>query len=70
MPPGVASDRVALMRAAMEETFKDPEFVADAKRMSLGVNTPKTGSQIQKLIEDAYRAPPQVIERLRKLSLH
>jgi hypothetical protein len=62
--------RVAIMRAAMEATFKDPGFMADAKRMALGVNTPKTGEQIQKLIGDAYRAPPQVISRLRKLSLH
>jgi hypothetical protein len=38
--------------------------------MALGVNSPKTGEQIQKLVEDTYRAPPKVIDRLRKLSLH
>lgn len=70
MPPGVPGEHVDSMRAAMEATFKDPDFMADAKRMSLGVNSPKTGVQIQKLIEDAYRAPPHVIGRLRKLSLH
>ncbi len=70
MPPNVPADRIAIMRAAMEATFKDPDFLADSKRMALGVNTPKTGEQIQKLIEDTYRAPPKVIDRLRKLSLH
>jgi tripartite-type tricarboxylate transporter receptor subunit TctC len=70
MPPGVPDERVASMRAAMEATYKDPDFMADAKRMSLGVNSPKSGAQIQKLIEDAYSAPPHVIGRLRELSLH
>ena len=70
MPPGVPPDRVALMRAAMDATFTDPDFLADSKRMSLGVNTPKSGAQIQKLIEDTYRTPPKVIDRLRKITLH
>lgn len=70
MPPGVATERVALMRAAMESVFKDEGFLADAKRMGLGVNAPKTGAEIQKLIEETYRMPPNVVERLRKLSLH
>jgi tripartite-type tricarboxylate transporter receptor subunit TctC len=70
MPPGVAPDRVAAMRKAFEDTFKDPEFVADAKRMSLGVNAPRTGAQIQDLIEETYHAPPKIIDRLRKLSLN
>jgi len=60
---------VAIMRAAMMATFSDQDFVADAKRMALGVNAPKSGEQIQKLIEDTYRAPPQVIGRLRQLSM-
>jgi tripartite-type tricarboxylate transporter receptor subunit TctC len=67
MPPGVAPDRVAAMRKAFEDTFKDPDFLADAKRMSLGVNTPRTGDQVQRIVEDTYRAPPKVIDRLRKL---
>jgi tripartite-type tricarboxylate transporter receptor subunit TctC len=70
MPPGVALERVALMREAMEAVFKDEAFLADAKRMGLGVNSPKTGAEIQKLIEETYRMPPNVVERLRKLSLH
>lgn len=70
MPPGVPADRVALMRKAFEDTFNDPGFRSDANRMALGVNTPKTGADIQRLIEDAYRIPPKTIDRLRKLSLH
>jgi tripartite-type tricarboxylate transporter receptor subunit TctC len=70
MPPGVPADRVALMRKAFEDVFNDPGFRADANRMALGVNTPKTGAEVQRLIEDAYRIPQRTIDRLRKLSLH
>jgi tripartite-type tricarboxylate transporter receptor subunit TctC len=70
MPPGVPADRVAIMRKAFADTFDDPGFRADANRMSLGVTAPKTGAEVQKLIEDAYRTPAQTIARLRKLSLH
>ena len=70
MPPGVPADRVALMRKAFADTFNDPGFRGDANRMALGVNTPKTGAEIQKLLDDTYRTPPKIVDRLRKLSLH
>jgi hypothetical protein len=38
--------------------------------MSLGVNAPRTGEQLQQLISDTYKTPPKVVDRLRKLSLH
>lgn len=70
MPPNVPADRVAIMRKAFANTFQDPGFVSDSRRMALGVNSPRTGEQIQQLIAETYRAPPKVIDRLRKLSLH
>jgi tripartite-type tricarboxylate transporter receptor subunit TctC len=70
MPPGVPPEHVAIMRKALAETFADPHFLADSKRMALGVNTPKSGEQIQHLIAETYRIPPKTIARLRKLSLH
>jgi tripartite-type tricarboxylate transporter receptor subunit TctC len=70
MPPNVPADRVAAMRKALADTFADPGFVADSRRMSLGVNAPRTGEQLQQLISDTYKTPPKVVDRLRKLSLH
>ncbi len=70
MPPGVPADRVAAMRKAFADMFRDAGFLADATRMSLGVSSSKTGEQIQQLIADTYRTPPKTIDRLRKLSLH
>jgi len=70
MPPGVPAERVAIMRKAFEDTFKDPAFLADSKRLALGVDSPRTGAEVQRLLEDAYRTPPNIVARLRTLSLH
>jgi tripartite-type tricarboxylate transporter receptor subunit TctC len=70
LPPGVPADRVAAMRTALQETFRDPGFVKDADRMSLGVDKPRTAQQVQDLIAQTYAMPPNIVARLRKLSLN
>jgi tripartite-type tricarboxylate transporter receptor subunit TctC len=70
MPPGVPPDRVAIMRKALEDTFKDAAFLADSNRLALGVENPRTGPQIQQMLDEAYRMPPNIVARLRTLSLH
>lgn len=68
MPPGVPADRVAAMRKAFADTFKDPEFLAEAEKRRLGVNAPRDGEALQKVIEGVYKnTPPEQVERLRKL---
>lgn len=68
MPPGVPAERVAAMRQALAETFADPDFLADAKKIKLVVNAPQTGQQLQSVIDQAYATPPRVIDRLRALN--
>jgi tripartite-type tricarboxylate transporter receptor subunit TctC len=70
MPPGVPAERVAIMRKAFEDTFKDAEFLADSNRLALGVDSPRTGAQIQSVLDEAYKTPPNIVARLRTLSLH
>ena len=70
MPPGVPAERVAIMRKAFEDTFKDTEFLADSNRLALGVDSPRTGAQVQRLLDEAYKTPPNIVARLRTLSLH
>jgi tripartite-type tricarboxylate transporter receptor subunit TctC len=68
MPPGVPADRVAAMRKAFTDTFKDPEFLAEAEKRRLGVNAPRDGQALQDVIERVYKGTaPAQIERLRKL---
>ena len=67
-PPGIPADRVAALRKALAETFVDPEFITEAEKIGLIVNTPKTGEQLQQVIASAYATPSRVVERLRKLN--
>jgi hypothetical protein len=68
LPPNVPADRVAALRKALMETFADPDFVADAKKTGLQVNSPRSGDELVRVIERAYQAPPQIIARLRELN--
>jgi tripartite-type tricarboxylate transporter receptor subunit TctC len=62
LPPGVPPERIALLRRAFDETMKDPEFLADAKRLQMEVD-PLRGEEVQALLQSAYRAPPAIIAR-------
>jgi tripartite-type tricarboxylate transporter receptor subunit TctC len=67
-PPGVAAERVAALRSAFTATMADSDFLADSERMGLGLNAPRTGEQIQEVMERTYQSPPRVIDRLRQLN--
>jgi tripartite-type tricarboxylate transporter receptor subunit TctC len=67
-PPGVASERVAALRRAFAATMADPDFLAEGERVGLGLNAPRTGEQLQEVVERAYQSPPRVIDRLRQLN--
>ena len=68
LPPNVPADRVAALRKALMETFADPDFLVDAKKTGLQVNSPRSGDELVRVIERAYHAPPQIIARLRELN--
>jgi tripartite-type tricarboxylate transporter receptor subunit TctC len=66
LPPGVPPDRVAALRAAFDETMKDPEFLDDAKLQMADID-PVGGGEINALLDRVYAAPPEVVARLREL---
>jgi len=68
MPPDVPAERVAAMRKALGETFADPDFLADAVKIGLSVNSPRSGEELLQVIERAYQTPPRLIDRLRQLN--
>lgn len=53
-PPGTPVERVAALRQAFDETLRDPDYLAEAERLSLEI-TPVSGERIQSLIADVYR---------------
>ena len=46
-PPGTPKDRVAMLRKGLADTYKDPEFLADAKKARLDMS-PLSGEEMEK----------------------
>ena len=65
-PPGVAPERVALLRAAFNATMRDEAFLAEARMQQLDV-APVTGEQIAAVLKRVYSLPPELIERANQL---
>jgi len=59
-PPGVPAERVRALRAAFDATMKDPQFLAEAKRLDLEVR-PVSGPEVETLIKEIYASPPDVV---------
>jgi tripartite-type tricarboxylate transporter receptor subunit TctC len=66
-PPGVAKDRVAALRAALDATMKDPAFLAEAKKQNMDV-APVSGEAIEALMKRIYSSPHDVVARAREIS--
>jgi tripartite-type tricarboxylate transporter receptor subunit TctC len=61
-PPGTPAERVEALRAAFEETMKDPRFLHDVEtsRTEFG---PLAGNTLQHAVEQILTTPPQWIAR-------
>ncbi len=67
-PPDVPKERVAALRKALTATFADPECLDDMRKLNLPVNQPRSGEQLQAVIDEVWRMPQETKDRLRKLS--
>jgi tripartite-type tricarboxylate transporter receptor subunit TctC len=65
-PPGVPSNRIALLRAAFNATMKDPGFVSDARQLNLEI-IPMSGEAMQAKIERILGFDAAVIVRAKEL---
>lgn len=61
-PPGVPSDRVALLRKALAATFTDPDFVADAEKQKLEI-VPMSGDEVAEIVKETISASPAVVAK-------
>jgi hypothetical protein len=66
-PPGVPPDRVKALRTAFDETIKDPDFLSEAKRMSLDLVDPVGGDAVVEVVRQIYGTPPNVVDMLRAI---
>jgi hypothetical protein len=57
--------RVEALRKAFDATMKDPEFLAEAKKMQLDI-TPMTGANLQTAVTAIVDTPRRVLDRIAK----
>lgn len=65
-PPATPKDRVQILRRAFQETMKDAEFVAEAKKGNFEL-TPVTGEALERTVNGFFKADPVVVNKLREL---
>jgi tripartite-type tricarboxylate transporter receptor subunit TctC len=66
-PPGVPADRIAALRIALADTFRDPDYLAECQNLRLECDEPVPGPSIADGLRRAYAASPDVVLRLRDI---
>jgi tripartite-type tricarboxylate transporter receptor subunit TctC len=64
LSPGIPADRVQTLRAAFVATMRDPEFVADAKRSKLEIDS-LGGEELTRLVQDLLKLDPALVAKLK-----
>jgi len=66
-PPDVPADRVAALRAALADTFRDPDYLAECAALRLECDEPVAAPAITERLAQAYGASPDVVRALRQI---
>ncbi|MEW6453657.1 MAG: hypothetical protein AB1490_23640 [Pseudomonadota bacterium] len=64
--PGIPEDRKKALRDAFDATMKDADFIAETAKVRMEVS-PTTGHEIERILNEIYASPPEVIEKAKKL---
>ena len=62
-PPDLPPARLNMLRAAFDRVMKDPEAIEDARKQKLDID-PRSGAQLQSLVESIYATPRPIVERI------
>lgn len=66
LPPRTPKDRVEILRKALQDTMKDPEFLADAAKSRLDID-PVTGTELENLVRGLFKLRPSMISKLKTI---
>lgn len=66
LPPGTPKDRVSILRQAFLNTYKDPQFLAEAKKARLDIN-PVPGQEMEEIVAGLFKMDPKEIARLKQV---
>jgi tripartite-type tricarboxylate transporter receptor subunit TctC len=64
-PPEIPKDRLAVLRQATAQTMRDPDFLADAKKLDIDI-APMTAEETQVAVDRLFATPPAVVAQIEK----
>jgi tripartite-type tricarboxylate transporter receptor subunit TctC len=65
-PPGTPKDRVQALRKGLADTYKDPEFIADAQKARLDM-APLSGEELEKIVDRTYKLDQNLVAKLKDI---
>jgi len=66
LPPGTPADRAQILRAALQETVKDADFIAEAEKAKIGL-APVTAEEMKKTVDDIFKLDPGILAKLKTI---
>lgn len=66
LPPKTPKDRLAVLRKAFLDTYKDPEFMAEAKKARLDIQA-VTGEEMEQIVQGLFKLDPKQVARLKEV---
>jgi len=64
--PGTPRARVQLLRKALIDTLKDPEFLVEAQKIKLDID-PMSGEELERIVHGLFKLDPAFIARLKEI---
>lgn len=66
LPPGTPKERVQALRLAFQQTMRDPEFLAEAKKANLDLD-PVPGEDLERVISGFFNLEPGLLKKLKEI---
>lgn len=63
-PPGVDPAKVGVLRQALTQLFKDPDYLAECKQASLNCASPSSGEDMLRFVDSIYASPKAAVEKI------
>ena len=65
-PPGLAAERVKVLRDAFNKTMEDKEFLEDLDKRKFDLD-PVKGEELEKIVKEVMDQPADIVARMKKL---
>ena len=66
LPPGTPNDRAQILQKALQETVKDPDFIAEADKAKIGL-APVTADDMKKTVDGIFKLDPGILAKLKTI---